>query len=85
MDKFDIVKKYIDEMDYYGLLAQGSPEDEFDNESAIIAYQINPDMSPENVAYVISQTFYEAFDGDDQDLGWFIPTAEKILEELKNL
>ena len=63
MDKFNIVKKYIDEMDYYGLLAQGSPEDEFDNESAIIAYQINPDMSPENVAYVISQTFYEAFDG----------------------
>ena len=27
--KFKIVKKYIDEYDYYGLLRDGAPDDEF--------------------------------------------------------
>ena len=84
MEKFIIVKKYIDELDYYGLLAQGSPEDEFDRESTIIAYQINADMSAEDVAFIIAETFYEAFYGDDQEPAWFIPTAEKILNELNS-
>ena len=29
-DKFLVIKKYIDEMDYYTLLASGAPSDEFD-------------------------------------------------------
>lgn len=32
-NRFHIVKKYIDQMDYYGLLAGGAPFDEFDIES----------------------------------------------------
>ena len=31
MDKFRIIKKYIDEYDYYSLLKHGAPEDEFDS------------------------------------------------------
>ena len=31
MNKFDVIKKYIDEFDYYGLLASCAPNDEFDS------------------------------------------------------
>ncbi len=36
-NRFHIVKKYIDQMDYYGLLASGVPPDEFDIESKDIS------------------------------------------------
>lgn len=84
MEKFEIVKKYIDELDYYGLLAQGSPADEFDRESTIIAYQINKNMTAEDIAFIIADTFFEAFDGEDAEPAWFITTAEKILNELNS-
>lgn len=34
---FEIVKKYIDEYDYYKLLYSGAPDDEFDDYSQMIA------------------------------------------------
>ena len=33
MNKFDVIKKYIDEFDYYGLLVSCAPNDEFDSYS----------------------------------------------------
>ena len=39
-DRFHIVKKYIDQMDYYDLLASGAPSDEFDIESKEISARI---------------------------------------------
>ena len=33
MTKYSIVKKHVDEMDYYSLLLNGAPDDEFDPES----------------------------------------------------
>ena len=35
--KFKIVKKYVDEYDYYGLLRDGAPDDEFISEALRIS------------------------------------------------
>jgi hypothetical protein len=40
MNRFEIVKKYIDEYDYYDLLACGAPNDEFDRYSRKFANTI---------------------------------------------
>ncbi len=42
-NRFHIVKKYIDQMDYYALLASGAPSDEFDIESRGISARIRDD------------------------------------------
>ena len=39
-DKFLVIKKYIDQMDYYDLLASGAPSDEFDIESKEISARV---------------------------------------------
>lgn len=44
-DKFSTVKKYIDQMDYYALLAGGAPSDEFDMESKEISAGIRYEHS----------------------------------------
>ncbi len=40
-NRFHIVKKYIDQTDYYALLASGAPSDEFDIESKEISARIS--------------------------------------------
>jgi len=37
MSKFEVIKKYIDEYDYYSLLASHAPKNEFDSYSRKIA------------------------------------------------
>lgn len=59
--KFEIVKKYIDEMDYMGLLSLGCPKNEYDGESEKIAIRIKPDMSPEEIALLINDVFTKSF------------------------
>ena len=79
--KAQIVKKYIDEMDYYALLAGGAPSDEFDLESREIAERINLDSSTEEIAAMIADTMNMAF-GEKNSAEVFTDTAEKIRSAL---
>ena len=64
-NKFLVVKKYIDQMDYYGLLASGAPSDEFDIETKEISARINDDHSALDIAVIIASVFNDYFDEHD--------------------
>ena len=78
---FDIVKRHIDEMDYYGLLAGGAPADEFDIESRAISEKIHIEQSVVEIAEIIAKVFNAQFNEQD-DLAVFLPVAEKIKKNL---
>ena len=78
---FLIVKKHIDKMDYYGLLASGAPQDEFDSEAQEISTQIQPGLSTQEIASIIAQIFNSNFDKQD-DATVFLPVAQQIKNEL---
>lgn len=80
-DKFRIVKKYIDQMDYYALLAGGSPSDEFDLESKMISEMLQYDHSAQEIANIIVSVFNKQFDEHD-DASVFLSVAERIKSEL---
>ena len=81
LDKFLVVKKYIDQMDYYALLASGAPSDEFDMESKEISTRIRYEHSAQDIAEIIASVFNEYFDEHD-DTTVFMPVAEQIKNEL---
>ena len=80
-NRFHIVKKYIDQMDYYGLLASGAPSDEFDIESKEISARISDDRSAQDIAEIIASVFNEYFDEHD-DATVFLAVAKQIENEL---
>ena len=80
-NKFLVVKKYIDQMDYYALLASGAPSDEFDIESREISARIRDDHSAQDIAEIIALVFNEYFDEHD-DATAFLSVAEQIKNEL---
>ena len=80
-DKFLVVKKYIDQMDYYDLLASGAPSDEFDIESKEISSRVRYDHSVQDIAEIIASVFNEYFDEHD-DATVFLVVAEQIEKEL---
>lgn len=80
-NRFHIVKKYIDQMDYYGLLASGTPSDEFDIESKEISARISDDHSAQDIAEIIASVFNEYFDEHD-DATVFLAVAKQIEKEL---
>ncbi len=47
MTKYEIIKKYIDEFDFLGLLEMGCPKDEFDHESKMLLRRISVNDSAE--------------------------------------
>ena len=55
--KFKIVKKYVDEYDYYGLLRDGAPDDEFVSEALRISDRISEDSTIEQIAAIFLKTF----------------------------
>ena len=75
MNRFEIVKKYIDEYDYYDLLACGAPNDEFDSYSRKFANTITEKDSIEDIARLISETIDKAFAEEIK--------PEKVLETAK--
>lgn len=81
MGKFSIVKKYIDKMDYYNLLSEGAPQDEFDNESLEISKKIMPDSNTVEVAKVIAEVFNRTFSNNDS-YDSFVKYAHMICEEM---
>ena len=78
---FVILKKHIDRMDYYGLLASGAPQDEFDSESREISIRIQHGLSTQEIASIIAQVFNATFDKKD-DATVFLPVAQQIKNEL---
>lgn len=59
---FDMVRAIIHEWDPYGLLASGSPGDEFDSEIAAIVRQIPRINSEIDAALAISRVFSSSFE-----------------------
>ena len=82
-EKFLIIKKFIDQMDYYALLAGGAPSDEFDSESKEISNRVRFDHSAQEIAYIIASVFNRSFNEHD-DITDFLPVAERIKSELSN-
>ena len=80
-NNFWVVKKYIDQMDYYGLLASGVPSDEFDIETKEISARIRYEHSAQDIAEIIASVFNEYFDEHD-DATVFLAVAEQIEKEL---
>ena len=80
-DKFLVVKKYIDQADYYALLASGAPSDEFDIESKEISTRVRYEHSVQEVAEIIASVFNAYFDEHD-DATEFLSVAEQIKNEL---
>lgn len=83
IDKYKIVKKYIDEFDYYGLLAHHAPDDEFDSYSHEIADIISEDYTVEQIACLISNTLDKAF-GNEVKPEKFIDISKKIKKDLNS-
>lgn len=80
-DKFSIVKKYIDEYDYYALLQEGAPDDEFISESIRISDRISEDSTIEQIASTIADVFHLAF-GNEEHPEHYRTVAQKIWSEL---
>ena len=78
---FHIVKKHIDKMDYYDLLAGGAPADEFDIESRAISENIHVEQSVVEIADIIAKVFNYQFNEQD-DVSAFLPVAEEIKKDL---
>ena len=79
-DRFRLVKKYIDQMDYDGLLAGGAPSDEFDLESKQISASIRHEHSVPEIAEIIASVFNQYF-GAHNDATVFMAVAEQIKHE----
>ena len=77
MSKYQLVKKAIDELDVYGLLEGGAPDDEFDSESKEISDRISENDSIIQIAEVITDVFNKAFDLHDKPSVYY-STAEEI-------
>ena len=76
-DNFHIIKKYVDQMDYYDLLASGAPSDEFDIESKEICARVRCEHSVCEIAEIMALVFNEYFD-EHSDSSVFLAVAELI-------
>ena len=76
-DNFHIIKKYVDQMDYYDLLASGAPSDEFDIESKEICTRVRCEHSVREIAEIMALVFNEYFD-EHSDSSVFLAVAELI-------
>lgn len=80
---FEIVRKYIDELNPYGLLPD-APADEFDSESEEIAHRIYPDMSVEQIAVVIAGVLNRSF-AENVSPDRYREISAFILQEIRRL
>lgn len=81
MQKYLIVKKYVDEMDYCSLLAVGAPNNEFDTESQEISDKITYVQTEWDIARIIAEVFNRSFAHKDAASN-FIDCAKKIYTDL---
>ena len=80
-NKYLTVKKYIDEYDYYSLLKQGAPENEFASEAYKISELISEESSVEQISETIAKVMHLAF-GNDEIAEKYLDIARKINAEL---
>lgn len=83
MDRYYIIKKYIDEFDYFSLLKNGAPDDEFDSYSRELAEQIQENDTEEKIADMIANRLDTAF-GNEVHPEKFMEVAKKIKSALNN-
>lgn len=83
MEKYEIIKKYLDEYDYYGLLAGGAPRDEFVGEAHGLAEIISEQDSADEIAAKLANTLDTAF-GEKLGAEKFGEIARKICAALEN-
>ena len=86
MNKFDIVKKAIDEWDPINLLSH-APEDEYDSEISDITRLIPTVKSVDELAQIIHRIFVKWFGADATDAKEYsvdrcYPVAQKIWRKL---
>lgn len=81
MNRFCIIKKYIDEYDYYYLLEYGAPSDEFDSYSRKLVERIDENNTVEEIAEIIADVFYKGF-GYETPVERYIDIAQKIKDAL---
>ena len=77
MSEFEVIKKYIDEYDYYGLLKDGAPSDEFDKYSRRLVWIINKTDTVDTIAMKIAELMDSAF-GEEINPYKFVDLAQKI-------
>ncbi len=85
MDKFSVVKKYIDKLDCEGLLALGAPRDEYDRESQRICQMIDKNSPVSEISKAIISIFADSmgevpYNNASNDIE---AISERIAEELK--
>ena len=78
---FRIVKQHVDAYDYDALLAQGAPEDEFDDISRRITAGLTPGMSVPEIAVLMAGVIKADF-GDPVNPGDFMQAAGKLHQAL---
>ena len=81
MSQFSQVKRYIDALDAYGLLAAHAPADEYDAESKTISAHIAYSDAPETIAAVIAKVMQTAF-AEPETPERFLETAVSIRRAL---
>lgn len=81
MQKYLIVKKYIDELDYCSLLSGGAPDDEYDIETQEISDRITYIHTEQDIAQIITEVFNRAFDCKNTPYR-FLDCAKKIYRDL---
>jgi len=78
----EVVKKVIHAWDPYCLFKTGSPEDEFDGETASVVRQIPRIKSEYDAAIVISKTFSSSFDPKEFKIEACTEVGKKLYRNL---
>lgn len=76
---FSVVKDVLKEIDMYGLIENGAPEDEFDTEAEMIVEKIKPGSSIEDISGIIADVLNKMF-GVNIDRLKYLKEAKKIYE-----
>ncbi len=78
-----IIKKYVDYYDFFGYLAMGAPEDEYDIETREIRKKINRYSSEKEIRRAVVNTFIEKFDAD-LSTDMFAESLEQMVRDIKS-
>ena len=81
-EAFDAVRSVIHEWDPYGLLAGGSPTDEFDMEISAVVRQLGRVHSPLDAAHVISRVFSSSFEPELFEVEHYRAVGERLHQTL---
>jgi len=83
-DVLDAVKSILGEIDMYGLIKHGAPDDEFDTEAEMIAEQIKAGTSIEEISGIIADVINKMFGVNIGRLK-YLKEAKKIYEVMHKL